>query len=148
CLRRGPGSRRGGMMALFSARKPPTPLDGVDLLLADLAGVVYASELALPHAVESLDQGADTRRLAFITNNAARTDQTVAAQLPSLGLTVLPEEVVTSPQAAARLLAETVRAPAVVLVVGGEGLVVELERAGYTVTRSASDGPAAVVQGF
>ena len=34
------------------------------------------------------------------------------------------------------------------LVVGGEGLVVEVEKAGFTVTRSAEDAPAAVVQGF
>ena len=34
------------------------------------------------------------------------------------------------------------------LVVGGEGLVVEVEKAGFVVTRSADDAPAAVVQGF
>jgi glycerol-1-phosphatase len=32
--------------------------------------------------------------------------------------------------------------------VGGEGIVAELEKRGYRVTRSADDGPAAVVQGF
>src|SRR5690606_18966381 len=41
-----------------------------------------------------------------------------------------------------------VPAGSTVLVVGGEGLIVETERAGFTVTRSADDGPAAVVQGF
>ncbi len=125
-----------------------TPLDGVDVLLADLDGVVYASEIALPYAVESLNEAARTRRIGYITNNAARTDRTVAAQLTELGLTALPEEVVTSPQAAIRLLAETVPAPATILIVGGEGLVAEAERAGYTVTRSALDQPRAVVQGF
>ena len=136
-------------MALFSSRKAaPSPLDGVDVVLADLDGVVYASELALPHAVESLNRAGETRRLGYITNNASRTDAAVAAQLRGLGLSVTPDEIVTSPQAAARLLAQTVPAPATVLVVGGEGLVVELERAGYTVTRSAADSPVAVVQGF
>lgn len=47
-----------------------------------------------------------------------------------------------------RLLRERVASPATILVVGGDGLVHELEKAGYTVTRSADDAPAAVVQGF
>src|SRR3546814_17280888 len=47
-----------------------------------------------------------------------------------------------------RLLRDLVPPPATILVVGGEGLVVEVEKAGYTVTRSAEDAPAAVVQGF
>ena len=34
------------------------------------------------------------------------------------------------------------------LVVGGEGIVTELEKRGYRVTRSADDAPEAVVQGF
>ena len=59
-----------------------------------------------------------------------------------------PDDVVTSPQAAMRLLRERVEPGATVLVVGGDGLVYELEKAGYRVTRSADDVPAAVVQGF
>jgi ribonucleotide monophosphatase NagD (HAD superfamily) len=47
-----------------------------------------------------------------------------------------------------RLLATRVEAGSTVLVVGGEGLVVEVEKAGFVVTRSADDQPAAVVQGF
>src|SRR5918994_1235642 len=60
----------------------------------------------------------------------------------------LDGDVVTSPQAAMRLLASRIPAGATVLVVGGDGLVVEVERAGFAVTRSADDAPAAVVQGF
>src|SRR5690606_3821798 len=67
-------------MGLFS-RMRPTPLDGVDLVLADLDGVVYAGPGALPHAVDSLSRAAEGRRLAFITNNASRRDTTVAAHL-------------------------------------------------------------------
>ncbi len=134
-------------MALFS-KKHPTPLDGVDVVLADLDGVVYAGPGALPHAVDSLNAVAEGRRLGYITNNASRTDASVAAHLTELGLSVAPSEVVTSPQAAMRLLATLVPAPATLLIVGGEGLVVEAEKAGYTVTRSAEDAPDAVVQGF
>ncbi len=136
-------------MALFSRKRTvATPLDGVDTVLADLDGVVYAGPGALPHAVESLNTAAETRRLGYITNNASRTDASVAEHLTSLGLHVEPQDVVTSPQAAMRLLAGIVPPPATILVVGGDGLVDELGKAGYTVTRSALDEPRAVVQGF
>lgn len=134
-------------MGLFSKARP-TPLDGVDVVLADLDGVVYAGPGALPYAVESLNRVAETRRVGYITNNASRTDASVAGHLTDLGLTVAARDVVTSPQAAMRLLATMVPAPATLLIVGGEGLVVEAEKAGYRVTRSAEDAPDAVVQGF
>ncbi|OCG73198.1 HAD-IIA family hydrolase [Microbacterium sediminis] len=136
-------------MALFAKKTGPAPIDGVDVVLADLDGVIYAGAGAIPHAVESLTRAAsEGRRLGYITNNASRTDATVAAHLSSLGLPTQPTDVVTSPQAAVRLLGEKVAPGATILAVGGEGLVVELEKAGYVVTRSADDAPAAVVQGF
>ncbi|PYC99962.1 HAD-IIA family hydrolase [Microbacterium esteraromaticum] len=136
-------------MGLFRRSKPAsTPLAGRDAVLADLDGVVYAGPHALPHAVDSLNRVAQTMRLGYITNNASRTDASVAEHLTGLGLTVAADEVVTSPQAAMRLLTTMVAPPATILIVGGEGLVVEAEKAGYTVTRSAEDSPAAVVQGF
>ncbi|MGX1703696.1 HAD-IIA family hydrolase [Microbacterium sp. NPDC055357] len=135
-------------MALFRRDRAQTPLDGVDVILADLDGVVYAGPGPIPHAVDSLTRAREGRRLAYITNNASRTDISVARHLTDLGLRTEPDEVVTSPQAAMRLLATMIPAGATVLVVGGEGLVVEVEKAGFVVTRSAEDDPAAVVQGF
>ena len=136
-------------MPLFG-RRPSTaaPLEGVDVVLADLDGVVYAGAGALPHAVESLNRAREGRALAYITNNASRTDASVAAHLSELGLRTAARDVVTSPQAAMRLLTTRIPAGSTVLVVGGDGLVVEVEKAGFAVTRSADDAPAAVVQGF
>ncbi len=131
-----------------AAAPASTPLSGRDVLLADLDGVVYAGPGALPHAVSSLNRAAESVRLGYITNNASRTDASVAEHLSSLGLSVRPDDVVTSPQAAMRLLSTMVPPPATILIVGGEGLVFEAEKAGYTVTRSAEDAPQAVVQGF
>ncbi|MFT4214164.1 MAG: HAD-IIA family hydrolase [Microbacterium sp.] len=136
-------------MGLFSRRASFTPLDDVDVVLADLDGVVYAGPGALPHAIQSLNHAGQSRRVGYITNNASRRDVVVADHLRALGLDrTQPGDIVTSPQAAMRLLRERVPAPATVLVVGGDGLVHELEKAGYCVTRSAEDDPAAVVQGF
>ncbi|ANF32310.1 haloacid dehalogenase [Leifsonia xyli] len=136
-------------MALFRrSTEARAPLDGVDLVLADLDGVVYRGPDPIPHAVESLNAAAETIRVGYITNNASRTDATVAEHLTELGLHVQPTDVVTSPQAAVRLLAQHVPAGASILVVGGDGLVDEVQKAGFTVTRSAEDDPAAVIQGF
>ena len=125
-----------------------TPLDGVDLLLADLDGVIYKGADAIVYAVESMNDAAQGIRLGYLTNNASRTARSVAEHLSSLGLTVTEDDVVTSPQAAVRLLAERVPAGSTILVVGGEGLTSVVAGAGFTVTDSAEDSPAAVIQGF
>lgn len=126
-----------------------TPLADTDVLLADLDGVVYRGTGAVAGAVDALNVcAARGIRVGYITNNASRTDVTVATHLRELGLGAAPEDIVTSPQAAAHILTEHVRPGALVLVVGGDGLVDELGKAGYRVTRSAEDAPDAVVQGF
>lgn len=126
----------------------PTPLDGVDLILADLDGVVYKGPLAIPFAVDALNSAQANRRVAYLTNNASRTTDSVASHLRELGLTVVADDVVSSPQAAVVLLAELIPAGATVLVVGGEGLTTEVDKAGFRITRTADDDPAAVIQGF
>ena len=133
-------------MALFRRSAAPTPLDGVDCLYVDLDGVVYKGADAIPHAVESLR--ATGLPTAYLTNNASRTDAEVAEHLSSFGLDVRAEQVVTSPQAAMRLLAQHLEPGDPVLVVGGAGIVVEIEARGWRVVRTAAEQPKAVVQGF
>ncbi len=119
-----------------------------DVALLDLDGVIYVGPTGVPGAAEAL-AGARSAgmRLAFVTNNALRTPAAVAAHLTELGVPADPAEVITSSQAACRVLAE--RLPgARVLVVGGEGLRVAAVEAGLTVVDSADDEPAAVVQGY
>jgi glycerol 3-phosphatase-2 len=138
-------------MSLFvrRSRSVATPLDGIDAVLADLDGVVYQGPNAIPFAVESLTRVAQAgTRIGYITNNASRTDFQVAEHLSSFGLDVAANDVVTSPQAAVRMLSELVTPGALILVVGGDGLVDELAKAGFGVTRDSADEPAAVIQGF
>jgi len=111
-------------------------------------GVLYRGALPITHAVESLRKAAKTTRVGYVTNNAARTPGEVAQQIASYGLSVKPEDVVTSPQAAIRVLARAVPAGSTILVVGGRGLIEEVRNAGFVVTTQADDKPAAVVQGF
>lgn len=123
-----------------------TPLSGVDVLLCDLDGVIYQGPSAIPYAVDSLVHA--PAQLAYLTNNASRTPAQVAGQLAGFGLPAEASDVVTSPQAAVKLLRTLIPAGSLVLVVGGEGLTSELELAGFQVTRKADDRPRAVVQGF
>jgi glycerol 3-phosphatase-2 len=120
-----------------------------DTALLDLDGVVYAGGDAIAHAVESLaaarEQG---MRLAYVTNNAARTPQAVADHLTRLGVPAAADEVITSAQAVARLIADQVPAGAKVLAAGGEGLFTALRERGLVPVESAEDGPAAAVQGY
>ena len=127
---------------------PRSVLDGIAVVLADLDGVIYRGADAIPYAVSGMNEIPSSIAVGYLTNNASRSDETVAAHLSELGLSVRPEQVVTSPQAAMSILADLVPAGSTVLVVGGDGLTVELERRGYAITRSQSDRPAAVVQGF
>lgn len=125
------------------------PLDGVDVLLADLDGVLYAAAEPIPYAVAAVNAAvADGIQVGYITNNASRRDDQVAEQLRGFGLPVEAHDVITSPQAAVQILQGLVPPGAKILVVGGEGITHELGLAGYAVTDSADDSPAAVVQGF
>ena len=125
-----------------------TPLDGTDVVFADLDGVIYTGENAVPFAVDSLNAAANLVRLAYITNNASRTPTAIAEHLNKLGLTVTADDIVSSPQAAAKILATLVDPGSTILVIGGEGLISEVVNAGFVVTDSADDEPAAVIQGF
>ena len=119
-----------------------------DVALLDLDGVVYVGDAAVPHAVEAL--AAATRagmRSAYVTNNALRTPVEVAAHLVRLRLPAAPQDVVTSAQAAARLLAERLPRGARVLVAGGEGLRAALRDRGLEPVASSGEDPAAVVTG-
>jgi glycerol-1-phosphatase len=128
----------------------PEPLaHRYDVALLDLDGVVYTGQRAVPGAAEALAAArAQGMRLAFVTNNASRTPEEVAALLRALGVAADPAEVITSAHAACHLLAERLAAGAPVLVVGGEGLHSEARRRGYVLVDSADAEPAAVLQGY
>ena len=126
------------------------PLDtAYDVALLDLDGVVYLGGTAIPGAAEALRKAdAAGMRLAYVTNNAFRTPAAIAALLTSFGAPASPQDVVTSAQAAARLLAERLPADAAVLVIGGSGLRMALRERGLRPVSTAADKPQAVVQGY
>ncbi len=127
-----------------------TALSGrYDTALLDLDGVVYVGGNGIPGAGAALRQAHEEgMRLAYVTNNASRTPAAVAALLTTLGVPAEPGDVVTSAQAAARLLAERLPSGAPVLVIGGMGLRLALREQGLRPVSTAADRPLAVVQGY
>lgn len=124
-------------------------IEAFDAVLSDLDGVVYAGPHAIPGAVEALRR-LEPRgvRLGYVTNNASRTPAEVAAHLRDLGAPAGDDDVVSSAQAGADLLAKKVPAGTRVLVTGSHALAREVEQRGLEPVRSAEDAPAAVIQGF
>jgi glycerol-1-phosphatase len=120
-----------------------------DVALLDLDGTVYLSGAAIPGAAEALRKAdAAGMRMAYVTNNAFRTPAAIAALLVSFGIMAVPDDVVTSAQAAARVLAERLPAGAAVLVVGGSGLRMAVRERGLRPVSTAADRPRAVAQGY
>ncbi len=125
-----------------------TLLDRYDLVLADLDGTLYQGRAAIPGAVDAVRAAADRGvRTLYVTNNAARSPGDVAVHLAELGYPAGADDVATSSQAAAALLAEQLPDGAKVLVVGTAALAAEVTAVGLTPVDSA-DGATAVVQGL
>jgi glycerol 3-phosphatase-2 len=120
-------------------------------VVLDLDGVVYLGDEVIPAAPAALDgvRGLGVR-VAFVTNNSYRPPDLVAEKLNRLGVKAAPGEVLTSAQAAVRLLGGREELDGIkVLVVGGPGLRQTLAKAGARlVDGSAWREAEVVVVGF
>jgi glycerol-1-phosphatase len=123
-------------------------VEGHDLVMFDLDGVVYVGGEAIAGVADRIDRARELGvHVAFVTNNASRTPDDVATKLESLGVSAQAADVVTSAQAAARLLAEQHGEGARILALGGTGLLVALEEAGLEPV-DEPDGAVAVASGY
>jgi len=128
---------------------PRTLAEDYDVLLFDLDGVVYIGGIAIPGAPEALQQAKQAgAHVAYVTNNASRTPAAIAALLDGMGAPVTEADVVTSSQAAARLLADKLPPKSRVLVIGATALRLAVRERGLVPVSTAAENPAAVVQGF
>ena len=120
-----------------------------DTTVLDLDGVVYVGSRAVPGAPEHLSAAqAHGTHLAYVTNNASRTPDAVVEKLHGLGVPAGTGDVVTSAQAAARLLGADLAQGSAVYLIGGDGLDQALREEGLRPVTSPDDSPSAVVQGF
>jgi glycerol-1-phosphatase len=124
-------------------------IDGYDLVIFDLDGVVYLIDQPIPGAVEAIARLHEAGiPVAYATNNASRRAADVAALLTGMGIPATADEVLTSAGASAAVLADRLPAGAPVLVVGADALRAEIEAVGLTVVDGADERPVAVAQGY
>ena len=143
------GTRLSGTGSPLAAGSTRPPTEVYDVALLDLDGVVYVGPDAVPGVPAALAAArAAGMRLGFVTNNAARPAEDVARHLTELGVPTQSDDVITSSQAAATVVADLLGPGGHVLAVGGPGVTAALRAAGLTVVDRAEDSPAAVVQGY
>jgi HAD superfamily hydrolase (TIGR01450 family) len=120
-----------------------------DLAMLDLDGVVYVGPDAVPGAAGWIAEArAAGMRCAFITNNAARPPDRVAAHLTELGVAADPDDVVTSAQAACRLVLDRLEPGAEVALLGGPGLEAALREVGLVPVSVEDPDARALVTGY
>ena len=117
-----------------------------DALLVDLDGTLIRGAEPIPGAAEALEKAG--LPVVYVTNNASRSPRDTAEHLRSLGFSAEAGDIMTSAQAAVRMLAGLVEPGARVLVVGHDSFRVLARQAGFEVVLSADDNPEAVLQGL
>ena len=120
-----------------------------DVAVLDLDGVVYVGADAVPGAPEALNAaqaGGHAPRLRHQQRRPA--PGRVGEHLRRLGVDAHDEDVVTSAQAAARLLAAQLDPGSKVFLIGGEGLDEALRERGLRPVTEPEDDVAAVAQGY
>jgi len=120
----------------------PVDWSGLRGLLIDLDGVVYTGQEPIPGGAGFLAE-ARRRGVVFllVTNNSTASPELVAERLRGMGIDVVPQEILTSAQAAAAYVRAHARPGARVGIVGESGLRQAAEEEGL---RLADDGESSV----
>ena len=124
----------------------PTLAQEHDCLLLDLDGTVFRGQQPTEGSVDTLTS-LDGIRVLFVTNNASRGPDDVAKNLVAMGFAVEADDVVTSAQSAAHLLASQIDSGSAVLIIGTDALAEEVHKVGLRPVRTFDESPKAVVQG-
>jgi HAD superfamily hydrolase (TIGR01450 family) len=117
------------------------------VVCCDLDGVLWRGDRPIPGSAEAITALRDAGvRVAFLTNNSSRTVDVIIGQLRAMEVDAEPADVLTSAQAATRVLTTDLASGARVLACAGPGVVESLLHAGFQlVTESPAD---AVVVGW
>lgn len=127
---------------------PAFNLHNIRALIIDMDGVLWLDDTPLPGLIPFFDF-LHRQDISFIlaTNNASKTPTQYVQKLARFGVTVNPENVLTSPLATAAYLQGELKPGAPVYVVGQEGLHEAMQQAGFVVLPDASQPAAVVIAG-
>lgn len=118
--------------------------DQFDAFLFDLDGVVYLGREPLPGATESLARLRNyDKKVRFLTNNPQPTREAISRRLNEMGVEANTEEIVSSGWATSEYLSRNGISP--VYIMGSQGLVSEIVKAGVEVVDKGSSCEAVVV---
>ncbi|KAL3740979.1 hypothetical protein ACJRO7_022145 [Eucalyptus globulus] len=108
--------------------------DSVDAFLFDCDGVIWKRDRLLDGVSQTLDfLRSKGKKLVFVTNNSSKSRKEYAKKFSSLGISVSEDEIFSSSFAAAMYLkVNDFPQDKKVYVIGGEGIMEELQLAGYT----------------
>ncbi|XP_071921062.1 phosphoglycolate phosphatase 2 [Coffea arabica] len=128
--------------------QPLTPNDVKDLLhsvdafLFDCDGVIWRGDVLIDGVRDTLDMLRSMgKKLVFVTNNSTKSRRQYAKKFHSLGITVTEDEIFSSSFAAAMFLkVNDFPKEKKVYVIGGEGILDELELAGFVGLGGPEDG--------
>ena len=123
--------------------------DSRPVVCCDLDGVVWRGETAIDGSAAGIEvlRGAGLR-VVFLTNNSNGRVRDNVARLAAAGVEAGPDDVVSSAQAAAALLAPDLAAGARVLACAGPGVVEALLGRGFEIVETTTPDLAAVVVGW
>ncbi|KAK2636838.1 hypothetical protein Ddye_031630 [Dipteronia dyeriana] len=119
---------------LLSAHNTGPLFDSLEAFLFDCDGVIWKGDKLIHGVPQTLDLlRSKGKKLVFVTNNSTKSSRQYAIKFQSLGLSVTEDEIFSSFFAAAMCLkVNNFPQQNKVYVIGGEGIIEELQLAGYT----------------
>lgn len=139
------GAARRSVMAAAGAAKledADALIDSVETFIFDCDGVIWKGDKLIDGVPETLDLlRSKGKRLVFVTNNSTKSRKQYGKKFETLGLSVDEEEIFASSFAAAAYL-QSIDFPKdkKVYVIGEEGILKELELAGFQYLGGPTDG--------
>ncbi|GKV45584.1 hypothetical protein SLEP1_g52650 [Rubroshorea leprosula] len=140
---------KSGRMESFTVRATAQPLknadeliDSVETFIFDCDGVIWKGDKLIGGVPETLDMlRSRGKRLVFVTNNSTKSRKQYGKKFETLGLNVTEEEIFASSFAAAAYL-KSINFPKdkKVYVIGEDGILKELELAGFQYIGGPEDG--------
>ncbi|KAG6641959.1 phosphoglycolate phosphatase 2-like isoform X2 [Carya illinoinensis] len=127
---------------LLSSQSIGDLLNSDEAFLFDCDGVIWKGDTLINGVPQTFDMlRSKGKKLVFVTNNSTKSRRQYANKFQSLGISVTEDEIFSSSFAAAMFLkVKNFPKDKKVYVIGGEGILEELELVGYTGLGGQEDG--------